>query len=152
MAKSSVAFSLEQSHIQFIEQAGTGANISAKLRSILDKLEQEGAELVSFDKARIEKGDYSPLRVLMGAFMLFTKTPESREYGEEAPMAIPSRAKPEQLKRMAEEQGFRVQEVQFKEFGFYTLWAAPMHKVQHECTYRSTLEKIRKELDHVSES
>jgi hypothetical protein len=125
--KVSVPFSLDEKHVNFIRTYGKGSNLSENLRAILDAAETNSEAIVKYSESMIANGQFTPVYQNPRAFMLYVKTQDSVEYGKDFPFieAPPKRAKPEQLKALAEEAGFCTQTVEFLQHGFYALWASP---------------------------
>jgi hypothetical protein len=124
MAKVSMPFSLDDSHIQFIREHGGSDNMSLNLRASLDAAIADTSDLVRYDPDSILAGDYTPEFQNPDAFLLYTKTESSVEYGKNLPFPI-SRKTPADIVAIADEAGFRTQAVNYQEHGFIALWAAP---------------------------
>ena len=128
MSKRSVPFSLDEKHIDFINRKGDGKNVSGKLRSLLDEAIKKDDLLVIFSDKEVEDGNYEPEYVCSGGFLVFQKTMDSREYGENLPFqgTVPNSVS--KLVPFIENCGYRCQLVEYPLLGFTSVWAAPKEK------------------------
>ena len=145
--KFSFSFSLTESQIKFIRTFSEGPNDSANLRTILNKAQEESADLVRYDD--LDCDNPVPAYVNRGAINVYSKTSDTINYDDSlVPFEIPKRSKPEAIAQIAERAGYRAQIVAFAEIGFEAVWVMSKQSACSRCKgkIRATVEVLLSEI------
>jgi hypothetical protein len=97
--------------------------------------------VVSFLEQEVANGNYTPSYKGHDSFLVYQETMDTREHAEDLPFAIPKTSDPKKLVVAIEQAGYRYGSSSYPELGFYSLWAAPIKRVDKCLVCKSKLKE-----------